>query len=530
MKESGKLVAQRPRPVSRRVVLQGVMGAVATACTGTDTSTDARRAGATPTARGAAAPSGPGTTTGSSPTTPAAPRSRVARASRADWRALAASIDGDLVRRRDRDFEEVSRLFNPRFDTISPLAVVEAVSAQDVAEAIRFAHRFGLRCRAKSGGHSYVGDSTVDDGLVIDVGRITRTQYDAATRTAAVGGGAHLYGVHAALAQHGRSIPTGTCPTVGVAGLTLGGGLGVANREHGLTSDALVGLTVVTADGRIREANAETNRDLFWACRGGGGGNVGVVTSMRFSTHQTHRTGFFLLTFSWRDAPKVVRGWAERVQRMQRSVWANLHLDGGADGSTSVRIVGTCGAGDEDRQAAAMEAAVGTRATTVSTFQRSFMAGVEFLGGGRTSVRTGFAAGSDVLAALPRRLSADLPGLVAQRAARGGSVAVILDPLTGAVRDKQVAATAFPWRRQLATIQWYVGLPDHPSRRLLDGTYDWIQRAHRVVAGASVGGYVNYVEPRRRVGSYYGPNYDRLRRVKAELDPGGFFTSPYTIG
>lgn len=525
-----RTMAQRARPVSRRVVVQGVVVAVAAACTGTDTPTDAPRRGATPTSRGSGAASAPGTTaTGSTPSTPAGPRSGAARANRADWRALAASLDGDVVRRWDRHFDEASRLFNPRFDAISPVAVVEAVSAQDVAEAIRFARRFSLRSRAKSGGHSYVGASTVDDGLVIDVGRISRTRYDAPTRTAVVGGGANLYAVHAALAQHGRSIPTGTCPTVGVAGLTLGGGLGVENREHGLTSDALVGLTVVTADGRIREANAETNRDLFWACRGGGGGNFGVVTSMRLATHPTRQTGFFLLSFGWRDAPKVVRGWADRVQRMQRSVWANLHLDAGTDGSTSVRIVGTCTAGDEDRQAAAMEAAVGAQATTVSTFQRSFMDGVEFLGGGHTSARTGFAAGSDVLAAMPRGLSADLPRLVSRRAARGGSVAVILDPLTGAVRDKQVAATAFPWRRQLATIQWYVGLPAQPSRSLLNGTYDWIHRAHRVVAGASVGGYVNYVEPRRRIRSYYGPNYDRLRRVKAEVDPGGFFTSPYTI-
>ncbi len=442
---------------------------------------------------------------------------------------MAASIDGDVVRRSDPDFDEASRLFNPRFDDVRPLAVVEATSADDVAEAIRFAGRFGLRPRPKSGGHSYVGASTVDDGIVIDVGRIRRTRYDAAGGAAVVGGGAHLYAVHAALAAHGRSIPTGTCPTVGAAGLTLGGGLGVENREHGLTSDALTGLTIVTADGRVRIASASRDRDLFWACRGGGGGNFGVVTSMRFATHAARRTGFFLLSFAWVDAPKVVRGWARRVQQLPRSVWANLHLDGGSDGSTSVRIVGTCRAGDQSAQAAGMEAAGGAEATSVSTFERSFLDGVEFLGGGRTSARTGFAAGSDVIAAMPRGLSSDLPQLVARRAAQGGSVAVILDPLTGAVHDRRVGATAFPWRRQLATIQWYVGLPAHPSRGELDASYDWIGRAHRVVARVSAGGYVNYLEPRRRVRSYYGPNYDRLRRVKADVDPGGFFASPYTI-
>jgi FAD/FMN-containing dehydrogenase len=434
-----------------------------------------------------------------------------------------------VIRRGEPGFRAASRLFNPRFDDVRPLAVVEVESADDVAEAIRFARRHGLRCRPKSGGHSYVGASTVDDGLVIDVGRLHRTRYDAASGIATVGAGAGLYSVHRALAGHGRSIPTGTCPTVGATGLTLGGGLGVESRLHGLTSDALTRLTLVTADGRIRRVDRHHNRGLFWASRGGGGGSFGIVTQLRFHTHRVGPTGFFLMSFPWGRAPRVLRGWARRVEAMPRSVWANLHLEALADGSTRVRVVGVCRAGDEDEQAAAMERAIGVDASSVSTFRRSYLEGVQFLGGGTTSPRTGFAAGSDVLGGLPRRVADDLAGLVRARARSGHSAAVILDPLTGAVHDKAPGATAFRWRRQLATVQWYVGLPDDPSRRLLDATYDWIDQAHRVVRRPSVGSYVNYLEPRRRLAAYYGANLDRLRRIKADVDPSGFFRSHYTI-
>ena len=396
----------------------------------------------------------------------------------ADWRALERLIDGDVVRRHDVDFDTASRLFNPRFDHVRPLAVVEVTSADDIGETIRFARRFGLNTRPKAGGHSYVGASTVSDGLVIDVGRIKAVRYHAGDKSANIGAGAGLYAVHTALARHGRTIPTGTCPTVGVAGYTLGGGIGVASREYGLTSDRLTGLTIVTADGHQRFADAHHERDLFWACRGGGGGNFGVVMSLRFDTQPVRRTGLFLLTFPWPHASAVIRGWAARVTVMKPSSWANLHLEARADGSTAVRVVGVCRAGDEDHEAAAMQAAAGLDASSVSTFDKSFLDGVAFLGGGTTSARQTFAAGSDVVASMTPGLSRLLARIVGRRARRGQNAAVILDPLTGAVQRVATQATAFPWRHHLCDIQYYVGLPEHATHASVSAAYGWIRSAH----------------------------------------------------
>jgi hypothetical protein len=207
----------------------------------------------------------------------------------------------------------------------------------------------------------------------------------------------------------------------------------------------------------------------------------------------------------------------------------NLRLEAGSDGSTRVRVVGVCHAGHEDAEAAAIQREVGVDATSVSTFQRSFLDGIAFLGGGTTSAREAFAAGSDVVPGMSLPLSRALPRIVAARAATHRSVAVILDPLTGAVQDRARDATAFPWRRHLADIQWYIGLPLHPTRPQVRSAYDWIHQAHAGIGAATVGAYVNYLEPRRPVAAYYGSNLSRLRRIKHRYDPSGFFHSPFTV-
>ncbi len=399
--------------VSRRRVLSG---AAATLTAAAVAACDPSRRNAPAPTTGTAPRSAAGTDTsssrGSGPGTgpSAGPRGGPATGAtggprKADWRALAASLDGDLVSRFAPDYAEVKQLFNTRFDHARPVAVVEAAGPADVSETILFAQRFGLRSRPRAGGHSYVGASTLDDGLVIDVRRMRAIRYDPAGRVATVGAGAQLYAMHAALARHGRSIPTGTCPTVGATGLTLGGGLGIDNRAHGLTCDALTGLTMVTADGTVRRIGPGREGDLWWATRGGGGGNFGVVTSLSYRTHAARPIGVFLVSFRWDQAGAVLRGWAARARSMPRSAWCNLHLEAGADGSTGVRIVGACSEGDQDAQVAAMERAVGLEATSVSTFGKAFMDGVRYFAGGTTSSRQAFVAGSDVVARMSRTLS-----------------------------------------------------------------------------------------------------------------------------
>jgi len=314
-----------------------------------------------------------------------------------------------------------------------------------------------------------------------------------------------------------------------MTGLTLGGGLGIDSTAHGLSCDALVGLTVVDADGRARQVSATREPDLWWASRGGGGGNFAVVTTMRLRTHAARSMGVFSVTYPWKDAAAAVRGWASRIEALPRSVWCNLQLMVGASGMTRVQIGGRCEAGDQEAEALAMQSSIGVDATDVATSEKSFMDAVRGFGGGSTTARAASVAGSDVVVAMTQTLSEALPRIVERRAITGTDSKVILDPLTGAVRDQPVDSTPFPWRNHLAELQWVVHLPNDPSANAVRSARSWVNDAHQEIALESAGAYVNRLEPGRPLGAYYGANLTRLHQIKARVDPDGFFRSPYTV-
>ena len=230
------------------------------------------------------------------PPSTAVPTATAGPATDADWAAFGRMLKGTLVRPTSASYATAKQLFQPRFDSIHPQAVVECASVADVQHAIAFARQHSIRIAPRSGGHSYAGYSS-GPGMVIDVTRLSHISVDAATGVATVGAGARLIDVYHAMAGAGRAMPGGTCPTVGIAGLALGGGQGVVGRKYGLTCDAMTSVQIVDADGRSLQCDAAHNPDLFWASRGGGGGNFGIATSFTFRTAPlTH-----LVTFTLND-------------------------------------------------------------------------------------------------------------------------------------------------------------------------------------------------------------------------------------
>ncbi|MEI5010844.1 FAD-dependent oxidoreductase [Streptomyces sp. PmtA] len=205
---------------------------------------------------------------GASAAPPAAvPAPRVAGAPRAgDWTALGRGLDGTLVRPGSHDYDAARKLFNPRFDGLRPAAVAYCARPEDVRTCLEFAKRHQVPVAVRSGGHSYAGWSS-GPGLVVDVQRMAGVSLSGTTAT--IGAGAKLIDVYDRLTARGRTVPAGSCPTVGVSGLALGGGIGVVSRAYGLTSDSVVGARIVTADGRIRTVDATHDPDLFWALGAG---------------------------------------------------------------------------------------------------------------------------------------------------------------------------------------------------------------------------------------------------------------------
>ena len=179
-------------------------------------------------------------------------------------------------------YEAIRRPVNAAYREVRPRLVVLCRSVSDVVRAMAYARATGDRIALRGGGHCFAGRSSTD-GIVLDLSGLDDICV-ADDRVATIGAGARLAEVYAALHAYGRTLPAGCGPTVGIAGLTLGGGIGLLGREYGLTCDRLVGAQVVLADGSVVECDRDREPDVFWGLRGAGGGQFGVVTSLRFDT------------------------------------------------------------------------------------------------------------------------------------------------------------------------------------------------------------------------------------------------------
>jgi FAD/FMN-containing dehydrogenase len=363
--------------------------------------------------------------------------------------------------------------------------------------------------------------------MVVDVSAMRSMSY--AGNVLTVGAGAKLYDVHAFLDKHGKSLPTGTCPTVGIAGLTLGGGLGVHTRAFGLTCDRIQSLGVITADGVARNVSATSDPDLFWALRGGGGGNLGIVTSFKLITIPAAKLGFFRLTWPESKAAAVVRGWQKFAVAAPITAWANLRIVALSNGTLGITVLGVSTTGNGAAAAAQLESYVGSKAGTRTFAVRTHMEAVKYLGGGTTSPRQGFLAGSDVLKPMTAPTIAALLGAVKTAARAKLPATAILDPLGGQAAKVPSGGSSWGWRSAVGVVQWYSGLAAHPTSAQLRAAQTFITNGHRAVRPSTAGGYVNYLETGRSVSTYYGANYPRLQAVKKKYDPTNFFRTAYTI-
>jgi FAD/FMN-containing dehydrogenase len=253
--------------------------------------------------------------------------------------ALGRALDGRLVLPSNARYASSRLVYDLRYETERPLAVAYCASPLDVARCLQFTRQHKIAPIPRSGGHSYGGYST-GSGLVIDVSAMNRTSFDATNGTALVGAGISLIDLYAACAAAGALIPGGSCPTVGIAGLTLGGGVGVLGRKYGLTCDNVREVEIVTADGQLLRCNEQSHADLYWACRGGGGRNFGVVTTFAFATHPIAELSLFTIDWPWSRASDVLGSWQRWMAAAPDELWSNCQLLSAGSSGRLVRSSG----------------------------------------------------------------------------------------------------------------------------------------------------------------------------------------------
>jgi hypothetical protein len=259
-----------------------------------------------------------------------------------DTNALAETFAGELVVPGDPDYDSARAVWNGMIDR-RPSLVARPTGAEDVATVIRFAREHDLVLAVRGGGHSIPGFSTCDDGVVIDLSLMRGARVDAGERVAQVNGGAHLGELDDAAQAVGLVCPVGVVSHTGVAGLTLGGGMGRLQRKFGLTIDNLLSVDLVTADGRMVRASEDENPDLFWGLRGAGA-NFGVVTSFRFRLHPMDGTiTFGSVVHPIERAKELARLYSELTETGPDELWASFNL--GLEEGRPVAQIGVCHCG-----------------------------------------------------------------------------------------------------------------------------------------------------------------------------------------
>jgi FAD/FMN-containing dehydrogenase len=450
---------------------------------------------------------------------------------------LAARFRGPIISRGRSGYELARLSFNRRFDAVHPLAVVRPADVGDVQTVVSWARTEAVPLAIRSGGHSYGGYSSIQGGVVVDLSSLAGICVDAIGRTATVGGGARLVDVYAALARHGLLLPAGSCPSVGIAGLTLGGGVGFAARRFGSTADNLTAVTLITADGSRLVCSQRENPDLFWACRGGGGGNFGVVTALRFAVHPAPQVSFFVISWPWPQAVEALDAWQRFAPHAPDELFSICSLE---TGGPRVQAFGQFfGPSAQLRSLLAPLARVrgatlqiGTRpyldtqlrwaGCLGKTLAQCHLAGLTPEG---TLNRAAFAAKSDYARRVlsPRGLETIAHWVEAAEQARFGSAALICDSYGGVLNRVHPSATAFVHRDSLFSAQ-YLSYWRTPGSMPL--ALEWTRGFHAAMRPHVSGfAYQNYIDPELHTWkhAYYGTNYPRLVKIKARVDPDQFF-------
>ena len=506
----------------------------------------------------AAGQTGPAT----GPATPASASTPGTEVRSADWAALRRELSTHkLLRPGEAGYDTAKMLFDPKFDSKMPAGIAYCAVPADVSACLAFVRRFRLAVAARSGGHSYGGWSS-NGGLVIDVSRMSLVRVNASAGTATAGAGTLLIDLYNQLAAQGLAVPGGSCPTVGIAGLALGGGVGVVGRLFGLTCDNVVGVQIVTADGVVRECGEDSDADLFWACRGGGGGNFGVVTAFTLRTHPAPDLVLFYLTWPWSAAADVISAWQDWAPFAPDELWSNMHLSAAPGGVPQISVGGTYAGSTEDAQAllSRLYAAAGSQPDSAFVQSEGYLtcmlveAGCASLSVPQCHLPSQNPAG--VLGRPPEYAKSDfyakplsaagIQTLLAQvelmqqvPGAEGATGGVAFDAFGGAINRISKDATAFVHRDTLFLAQYTTSWTPAPgSKDAGAGTAPvasqlaWLTSFRAAMRPYASGqAYQNYIDPDLAdwQRAYYGANYPRLQRVKAAVDPADVFRFPQSI-
>jgi FAD/FMN-containing dehydrogenase len=440
---------------------------------------------------------------------------------------LAGKISGSVLRAEDAGYDDARAVYNGMIDR-KPAVVVRCRTTADVVAALAVARGAGLEVSVRGGGHNVAGRAVTDGGVMIDLAEMKGIAIDPDQATARVEGGVIWRELNEAAAEHGLAVTGGLISATGVAGYTLGGGLGWLMAKHGLAADNLLGVELVTATGEVLDVGTDSHPDLFWALRGGGG-NFGVATSFTFRLHPHDTIVGGLIAHPLDAAPELLRFYRDAVADASDdlTVFAGLvHAPDGSGAKLAAMVVFHTGDADEaERDLEPFKTWGSPVAVEVGPMPYPVM---------NTLLDEGYPAGAlnYWLSSFTRGLTDDLIGVALERFATVPSpmTAILFEHFHGAVTRVGPTDTAVPHREE----GWNLLIPSvwtDPADT--DANIAWTRETFAALKPHfGTGRWLNYLgddQADDAIRAAYGPNYDRLVDVKRRYDPGNVFHLNHNI-
>jgi FAD/FMN-containing dehydrogenase len=440
---------------------------------------------------------------------------------------LAAQISGSVLAAGDEGYDAARAVHNGLIDR-RPGLIVRCATTNDVVEALAFARRRGLEVSIRGGGHNVAGRAVTEGGLMIDLAEMKQVSIDPERATATAQGGVIWADLNDAAALHGLAVTGGAVSTTGIAGYTLGGGLGWLMAKYALAADNLLAVELVTAEGDVLRVDSASHPDLFWALRGGGG-NFGVATSFTFRLHPVNTIVGGLIAHPIDAAPELLRFYRDAVPSSSDdlTVFAGLvHAPDGSGAKLSVLVVFHTGeADDAERELVPFKAWGSPLVVEVGAMPYPAM---------NTILDAGFPTGSlnYWLSSFTRGLPDALIDIAVERFATVPSPmsAILFEHFHGAVTRVGSTETAVPHRDE----GWNLLIPSvwtDPSDN--EANITWSRDTFATMRPHFAGGrWLNYLgddQADEAIRAAYGPNYDRLREIKRRYDPDNVFHLNHNI-
>ncbi|MBZ0303258.1 MAG: FAD-binding oxidoreductase [Anaerolineae bacterium] len=440
-----------------------------------------------------------------------------------DIASLTTRIAGEVILPDTFAYTELRSIFN---QTSSPAIIVRVKNNEDIATAIQFAQDYQLKLAVRSGGHGLTGLATNDGGLVIDLSHLNQVEVlDPAEHLVRIGAGAKWGQAAEALAAHGLALSSGDTKSVGVGGLTLGGGIGWMVRKYGLTIDRLEAAEIVTATGDTVRVSAHEHPDLFWAIRGGGG-NFGVVTSFDFRAQPVQAVVGGLITYDLTETESVLKKWAAFMRTAPEELSSTLVVFSGFGPQfpPQIMVYAYYAGGDQAAANAAIQPLLELGAVKSQDIQKKpyhtlLEEGRVRPAGIRMVSESGFI----------RTVSDDAVAAIATHFGQPGTPIIQVRSLGGAVARIRPHETAFAHRDSEAVFWSVKMIPADSAPEVVEGvrqeTWQWLKPF-------ASGAYVNFLSDASdpSVAAAYPPaTYDRLAAVKALYDPDNVFNQNHNV-